>query len=155
MCKKLVFVLALALLAQPFLGRNSAASEDLLTTDDLEKVMGIHDLKLVPKSPQRGAGGDLNFALEDDTLVLMAIIQDSSIYEQWKGEEGFFHAAVVGIGDEAFEGPGFGEFRYILVFRKGNKGVCLSSFFNMEAGGDPFLSQEQLRELAKVVVSRL
>ena len=155
MCKTLMLVLSLALLAQPFFGRCSAASEDLLTTDDVEKVMGVHGLKLVPKSSQMGAGGDLNFALEDDTLVLMATIQDSSTYKQWKGEEGFFHASVPGIGDEAFEGPNFGEFRYILVFRMRDKGVCLTSFVNIAAGGNPFLSQEQLRELAKIIVSRL
>ena len=155
MCKRLVLVLSLALLAQPFLERCGAASEDLLTTDDVEKVTGVHGLKLVPKSSQMGAGGDLNFALEDDTLVLMATIQDSSTYEQWKGEEGFFYASVPGIGDEAFEGPSFGEFRYILVFRIGDKGACLTSFVNIAAGGNPFLSQEQLRELAKILVSRL
>jgi hypothetical protein len=155
MCKTLMLFLSLTLLAQPFLERCSAASEDLLTTDDVEKVMGVHGLKLVPKSSQMGAGGDLNFALEDDTLVLMATIQDSSTYEQWKGEEGFFHASVPGIGDEAFEGPNFGESRYILVFRMRDKGVCLTSFVNMPAGGNPFLSQEQLRELAKILVSRL
>ena len=155
MCKTLMLVLSLALLAQPFLGRCSAASEDLLTTDDVEKVMGVHGLILVPKSSQMGAGGDLNFALEDETLVLMATIQDSSTYEQWKGEEGFFYASVPGIGDEAFEGPSFGEFRYILVFRMRDKGVCLTSFVNIAADGNPFLSQKQLRELAKILASRL
>jgi hypothetical protein len=155
MCKRLVLILCLALLAQLFLVRCGAASEDLLTIDDVEKVTGVHGLKLVPKSSQMGAGGDLNFALEDGTLVLMATIQDSSTYKQWKAEEGFFYASVSGIGDEAFEGPSFGEFRYILVFRIRDKGVCLTSFVNMAAGGNPFLSQEQLRELAKVLVSRL
>jgi hypothetical protein len=77
------------------------------------------------------------------------------MYTQWKGEEGFFHAAVSGIGDEAFEGPGIGEYRYILIFRKGKKAVSMSSFIDMNAGGYPFLSQDKLRELAKIMVSRL
>ena len=97
----------------------------------------------------------MNFAMEDNTLLLIVAIQDSFMYTEWKRQEGFFHAAVSGIGDEAFEGPGIGEFRYILIFRKGKNAISLSSFFNMTAGGKPFLSQEQLRELAKIMISRL
>ena len=85
----------------------------------------------------------------------MAAVQKAEMYKVWKEQEGFFHAAVSGIGDEAFEGPGFGDSRYILIFRKGDTAISLSSFFDMKAGGEPFLSQEQLRELAKIMISRL
>lgn len=133
----------------------TADKEKLLTPKDVEKVTGIQGLKLIPKNPVIGAGGDLNFAKGDDTVVLIANIQDSSRYKKWKSEEGFFHASVSGIGDEAFEGPSDGEDRYILIFQKGNKAVSLSSFFDMNAGGKPFLAQNQLRELAKIIISRL
>jgi hypothetical protein len=130
-------------------------ARELLTVEDVEGVTGIQDLKLVPKNPVKGAGGDLNFAQQDEELILMVNIQDRSMYETWKSQEGYFHADVPDVGDEAFEGPSFGEVRYILVFRKGGKTISLSSFINMEAGGDPFLSQDQLRELANIMVSRL
>jgi hypothetical protein len=88
-------------------------------------------------------------------MLLTVAIQDVSMYAEWKRQEGFFHAAVSGIGDEAFEGPSIGEDRYILIFRKGKNAISLSSFFNMKEGGKPFFSQEQLRELAKIMISRL
>jgi hypothetical protein len=129
--------------------------EKLLKANDVEKVLGIQKIQLVPKNPQIGAGGDLNFALEDKTLILMVSVQKASLYNEWKNQEGFFHAEVSDIGDEAFEGPSFGNYRYILIFRKGKKAISLSSFFNMKAGGEPFISQEKLREIAKTVISRL
>jgi hypothetical protein len=103
----------------------------------------------------KGAGGDLNFALADETILVIAAVQKAEMYETWKEQEGFFHADVSGIGDEAFEGPSIGKARYVLIFKKGETAISLSSFFNMMEGGDPFLSQEQLRELAKIMVSRL
>ena len=77
------------------------------------------------------------------------------MYDEWKSQEGFFHESVPEIGEEAFQGPAFGEYRYTLIFRKGGTAIALSSFFNMQAGGEPFLNQEQLRQIAKIVVSRL
>ncbi|MDH4218766.1 MAG: hypothetical protein OEZ52_10225 [Candidatus Aminicenantes bacterium] len=133
----------------------SVYSKDVLTAEDVEKVTGIQGLKLVPKNPQIGAGGDLNFAQPDGTILLIVMMQKASMYDTWKSQEGYFHADVNDIGDEAFEGPGFGEYRYILVFQKGKNAYSLSSFFNMQAGGEPYLSQDQLRELAKIIVSRL
>jgi hypothetical protein len=129
--------------------------EKLATVKDIEEVTGMQGLKLVPRNPQIGAGGDLNFAGADGTLLLMVAIQDAPMYNLWKNQEGFFQASVSGIGDEAFEGPQFGNLRYILIFRKGEKAISLSSFFNMQAGGDPFLTQPQLREIAKIILKRL
>lgn len=129
-------------------------SKDVLTVEDVEKVSGLEGLKSVPKNPQIGAGGDLNFAKEDGSIVLIVMMQKASMYKTWKSQEGYFHADVEGIGDEAFEGPNFGESRYILVFRKDGKAFSLSSFFNTQAGGEPYLSQEKLRELAKIIASR-
>jgi len=126
-----------------------------LTVSDVEKVTGRTGVKLIPKNPVKGAGGDLNFALADDTILVIAAVQKAEMYDAWKQQDGFFHADVSGIGDEAFEGPGIGKARYILIFKKGRTAVSLSSFFNMDVGGDPFLNQEQLRELAKLMVSRL
>ena len=110
---------------------------------------------MIPRNPVIGAGGDLNFSLQDNAMILTVAIQGSSMYEGWKGEEGFFHADVPGIGDEAFNGPSFGKYRYVLIFRKGKTAVSLSSFFNMQAQGEPYLNQEKLQALAKIMISRM
>lgn len=129
--------------------------EELLTITDVEAVTGYAGITLVPRSSQMGAGGDLNFALADKTLLLTVGIQDAEMFDEWRSQEGFFHEAVADLGDDAFRGPNFGEYRYTLIFRKGAKAIALSSFFNMEAGGKPFLNQEQLDETARIVVARL
>ncbi len=51
--------------------------EKLLTIEEVESVTGIEGIKLVPRNPQIGAGGELNFALADGSMVLMVGIQDA------------------------------------------------------------------------------
>lgn len=155
MSKTLVLIWVLILCISGLTYGVNSGPEELLTSKDVEKVTGVQGIKSIPRNPVLGAGGDLNFALDDNTMLLTVAIQDSSMYKQWKSEEGFFHASVSGIGDEAFEGPSIGEDLYILIFWKGKKAISLSSFFNMQADVKPFLSQEQLRELAKIMISRL
>jgi len=155
MSKTITFILVFILCSSLFGNVFTADFEKLLTAEDVEKVTAIQGVKLIPRNATMGASGDLNFALKDDTLLLTVTIQDSSMYKKWKNEEGFFHADVPGIGDEAFAGPSFGEDHYILIFREGKKAVSVLSFFNPKAGGKPFLSQEQLRGLAKIMISRL
>ena len=155
MNKTMTLILFFILCFTSLSNRVIVESENLLTVDDVEKATGMKGIKLIPRNPAIGAGGDLSFALEDNTMLLIVAIQNVSMYTEWKKQEGFFYAAVSGIGDEAFEGPSFGEHRYVLIFRKGENAISLSSFFNMEARGKPFLSQEQLRELAKIMISRL
>jgi len=155
MCKSLSLIFALILLFTAFAYAVGPASEKLLTANDVEQVTGLQGIKLIPRNPVLGAGGDLNFSLQDNTMILTIAIQDSSMYEQWRGVEGFFHEAVPGIGDEAFNGPSFGKYRYVLIFRKGKTAVSISSFFNMQAQGEPYLNQEKLQALAKIMIPRI
>lgn len=155
MNKTKILALSVVLCFSVYADGLSSKFEELLTPDDVEKIIGIQGLKLIPRDPVIGAGGDLNFAKDGNDLVLIVSIQNASMYTQWKNEEGFFHADVSGIGDEAFEGPDFGEYRYILIFRKGKNAVSMSSFIDMDAGGKPYLNQDQLQELAKIMTSRL
>ena len=155
MFKKAVLVIVCALFVYSLCYAYPQDHSKLLTVQDVEKVTGRTGVKLIPKNPMKGAGGDLNFALADETILVIAAIQKAEMYETWKKQEGFFYAEVLGIGNAAFEGPSIGEARYILIFKKGKTAVSLSSFFDMKAGGDPFLSQDQLRALAKIVTLRL
>ena len=133
----------------------SGAYEKLLTVADVEQVSGIKGIKVVPYDPSKGAGGNLNFATQEGTLVVMANFQGSTFYQQSKSQQGFFKADVTGVGDEAFSGPAqspTGE-PYALWVRKGGQAFALSSFFTTAEKN--YLSQDQLRELAKIVLSRL
>ena len=155
MNKKSNFLVALMIFFFAFTTGLGTDIEELLRVSDVEQVTGIKGIQLIPRDPLIGAGGDLNFARADKDMVLMVLVKDSSMYEEWKNIEGYFHASVPDIGDEAFEGPSFGEFRYILIFRKGNKAVSISAFMNLEAGGEPFLNMEQLCQIAEIIISRL
>jgi hypothetical protein len=137
--------------------------DKLVTPADVEKISGLTGIKLVPRDPSKGAGGDLNFATQDDSLVLMVLVSGSSLYKQSKEETGYFHADVSGIGDEAFDGPadaknyfappGGKADPFLLAFRKGTSMVTMSSFLGPDQKA--YFSQEKLRELAKLVASRM
>ncbi|MBS3819776.1 hypothetical protein KGY73_09780 [bacterium] len=130
-----------------------AQEQKILTVEDVEKVTGMQNLKRVPKNPDENIIGDFNFAQQDDNLVLMGHIQEVSLYETWKNQKGLFHSKIDGLGDEAFIGPKTGEVRYILVFKKGDKSVSLSSYLKSE--NEAFVSEDELRELANIIISRL
>jgi hypothetical protein len=123
--------------------------DNLLTAEDVAGVSGFEGVHLVPRNPQVGAGGDLNFAREGEQLVLLANIQNAEFFEQIRSRTA---GPVSGIGDEALEGPDRGP-RHMLVFRKGDRAVALSSFFDMT--GQPLLTQDQLRQLAALMESRM
>lgn len=127
----------------------SATSQQMLTAEDVAEVSGLEGVHLVPRNPQVGAGGDLNFALEGGQLVVLANIQDGRYFEQMRSSTA---GPVSGIGDEALEGPERGP-RHMLVFRKGDRAVALSSF--MDQTGEPLLTQAQLRELASIIDRRM
>lgn len=127
-----------------------------LTVADVEKVSGLTGIKIVPKNPAKGAGGDLNFATSDGKLVLMALFSGASLYAPSKQQAGYFKAAVPGVGSEAFSGPK-NDPQFVLCFKKGVYCVTLSSFFNI--GGDAkhptMLTMDQLIALGKLVAPRI
>lgn len=124
-----------------------------LTVADVEKVSGISGIKLVPKDPGIGAGGDLNFATADGKLVLMAGFHDASMYKKYSSD--MIYSAVKGIGEEGFVGPKQGN-HYILIFRKAQHTIALNSFFKFDGKpGDTMLTMDQLKQVAKLVEGRL
>jgi hypothetical protein len=131
------------------------AADQVITVADVEKAGALKGIKLVPKDPKIGAGGDLNFATADNKIVLIVVARDKSLLDEMKAQKGSLDAAVAGLGDEAYNGPGFGKVRYILVVRKGNRVTSLSSFMNMAAGGKPYFTQDQLKELARKALARM
>ncbi len=130
-----------------------SAYEKLLTVADVESATGIKGLKRVPSGSVDGAAGDLNFAQSDGSLLLMVSFGDASLFKAWKTQEGNFNSAVKDVGDEAFNAPKVNA-PYVLCVRKGNRAFGLSSFLNPDTA-KPWLSQDQLRSLAKIILSRL
>jgi len=128
---------------------------DYLTVTDVEKVSGVQGIQLVDYDPSIGAGGDINFALPDGTMFLIAQIQPESLFEEWREHEGFFHELIANLGDEAYSGPGLFEYQYIVYCLKKPYAVAVSSFFNDFGDGKPYFNQEQLIELIKIILSRI
>jgi hypothetical protein len=126
-----------------------------LTLTDVQTAGKLTGIKSVPRDPNKGAGGELNFALADGTMVLIVnfLTLDAKGYPVYKNQmKPYINAAVPGLGEDAFDGPG-GAVQYFLTFRKGTWVVSLSTFFG--PSGKTFLSMDQLKALAKVVLGRL
>jgi len=128
----------------------------LLTAADVSKVTGLAGVSLIPPDPSKGAGGDLNFALANGKQILLVTFLDTNAYNQSKAMKGVYGGDVAGIGDEAFIGKVMGM-DSILYFLKGARGAALSSFINTDNGwpGSPYVNQQQLRQLAALILSRM
>lgn len=125
-----------------------------LTAADVEKVAGVTGVKTVAKDPAKGAGGDINFS-DGKGLVLMVNIGSAKWLANMKGTRNF-REPVTGIGDEAFDGPSTEIMAtlYQLGFRKGDDAALLTTY--LEPGSPPRarLSQDQLKQLAAIAISR-
>ncbi|NWG28033.1 MAG: hypothetical protein HXY48_05800 [Ignavibacteriaceae bacterium] len=124
---------------------------DFLTPADIESVSGLKGIKLVEKGSLQGAGGSLNFAL-NDKMYAMFVIADMGVFNEWKTMEGYAVDKIPNIGDEAYSAPG-GKTQFVVFFREGNKVGSVSSFLDTDTL-EPFLTIEQLSQLARIVVSR-
>ena len=67
-------------------------------------------------------------------------------------EPKLYHEAVTGLGDEAFDSPD-GKQQHALYARKGDSAFGIIS--NLDKTGKPVLSMEQLKALARTVLSRM
>ena len=128
----------------------------LMTPADVEKVSGLSGLKVVPKDPSVGAGGDVNIATADDQLVVMLNVGDGDFYDLTKSGPNFGRDHS-GIGDQSYVGPAkdIMPTEYLLGVKSGSWGVVIASFFDTGNGGEPYLSIQQLEALAEVAISRL
>jgi len=133
--------------------------QSLITLADVEKVGGFTGIKQVLE------GDNVTFRTQDNKLVLevQVHVHGDRLYKGTKDSVNF-HASVSGIGDEAFDGPsdsfnmglrapGGKPQPYFLWFLKANTSVRLMTYADST---HPYfyLSQDKLRELAKIMVSR-
>jgi hypothetical protein len=125
-----------------------------LTAADVERVAGITGVRVVAKDPRKGAGGDLNFA-DGKGLVLLLNVGSAKWFTNMKTSNNY-REPVSGLGDEAFDGPSTEIMAtlYQLGFRKADNAALLTAFLDP---GDPpkaRLSQDQLKQLAAIAISR-
>lgn len=133
------------------------SASELLTPDDVEQVTGLSGLVVVPYDPAVGAGGDVNIADASGQLVVMLVVTDLEVWDQWL-TDGMTVAEPVTppVGDESFIGPNpeVSPATYVFGFRKGDVAIVLDTFFVADSA-DTVLSAEDLRALAEIVEGRL
>jgi len=158
MKKVALLVLAICVLSGAFA---ALAQDDLydkfLTAADVGKAGGLTGVKKIPRDPSKGAGGTLNFGLTNDNPVVIATFMSvrPGDYEKYKDQsKKYIRGPVTGIGEDAYDGPP-GQVQYFIGFKKGMWYVQVSTFFNMEGGGKPYLSMDQLKALCQTIAGRM
>lgn len=132
--------------------------EKLLTPADVEKVTGLKGVITVAKNSQVGAGGKLNFAFDNDKdkLILSVMVEGKGVFDSWKESKDLNAAAVPNLGDEAFQGdPNNKMITPNVTFIKGEQSFQLFTFFNMNNDLKPYLTHQQLIDLAKIIEGNL
>jgi len=143
------------------LAKGNPALQSLITVADVEKVSGLTGIKQVIE------GDNMTFSTQDNKKVLEVQVHShfgDRLYKQTKSTQLNFHGSVSGIGDDAFDGPSDSinmgvsspdgkKQPYLLWFLKGSTSVSLATSANSRHP-QFYLSQEMLRELAKIMVSR-
>lgn len=148
-------VMACAFAGVGLVARAQAPAPDpRLTVADVEKGSGLSGVKQVAPGSMTGAGGDLNFVGPDGQLILMVKFATASLYDATKKNQTVFHAVVPDIGDEAFDAPP-GAMQYVLYVKKGTKAVSVTSFISTSRPYAPKLTLDQLKAIARVVLTRV
>lgn len=148
-----VFVLLVGSASMAFAQAKPASGSDFLTVQDVEKITGLHGVKLVPYNPSKGAGGDLNFANKDGDLILMVqrMPDTDMLYSQGKKMQGAVKADISGVGDAAFTGPA-GNLQYFVTFKKGKGSGSAATFLTLTGTR---LTLDQVKKVAQLIASRM
>jgi hypothetical protein len=146
-----VFTLFVMSASTVFSQTKPASGAQYLTVQDVEKITGLHGVKLVPADPSKGAGGDLNFADKDGKLILMVNRNLSSdmLYSQTKNMKGTVKAEIQGVGDAAFIGPP-GNYPYFVAFKKGKGSGSVATYLGFTG---TLLTIDQVKKVAQQIAS--
>ncbi len=153
----------IAVLALTFAIAAAAAAPATVTPADIEKVTGLKGVHLVPATAPGSVPGRDNYADASGKIVLWfqsipgplfarAKVQPAKVMNGMEVEPKLFHAAVAGLGEEAFDSPD-GRQQHALYVRKGDSAFGLIS--NVDRAGKPLVSMEQLKALASTILSRM
>ncbi len=131
------------------------APENMLTVADVAQVMGIEGITTVARDSAKDINGDLNFAKDDSVVVLSVNFISIPEFNDYKEQMEYIQGPVSGIGDEAMSAPK-GEMQNILFVRKADRAMVLTSMIDASSDwAQPFLTMEQLGELAKKMLARM
>jgi len=156
-------LLVLALLAA---APDPTARRPSVAPVDVELATGLRGIHLVPPTTLGAVPGRDNYADGSGRIVLWfqdlnvvgfgrAKTQPARTMNGIEIEPKLFHAAVAGLGDEAFDSPA-GKLQYALYVRKGQDAFGLISNITASPRGDrPAVTMDQLKMLAVAVVSRM
>jgi hypothetical protein len=140
----------------------AAAAVKLLTPEEVEKVIGLKGIRLSP--PQNDFDRDLTFVTQYKISALgLDASGDSFILfikflpvapTEWNTMTGRLKSLnashLSGVGDDAYEDRA----SLVMWFRKGKNIVMIQAALSL-SDEKPYASPEQLRELAKIIASRL
>ena len=146
-----VFTMLVLSASTVFSQTKPASGPQYLTVQDVEKITGLHGVKLVPPNPSKGAGGDLNFANKDGKLILMVnrSLSSDMFYSQTKNMKGAFKEDIQGVGDAAFIGPP-GNYPYFDSFKKGKGSGSVATFLGFTG---TLLTMEQVKRVAQQIAT--
>jgi hypothetical protein len=148
------------------LASHLVAARPSLTPADVEQATGLKGVHLVPEDAKGAVPGRDNYADSSGTIVLWfhdfnvqgferAKAQPAKMMSGIEIEPKLFHAAVAGLGEDAFDSPD-GRLQHALYVRKGQAAFGLIA--NVTASGradTPTVTMDQLKALAKIVLSRM
>jgi hypothetical protein len=141
----------------------SASAQPSLTPADIEKVTGLHGIHLLVATAPGAVPGRDSFADGDGRVVLWFQTMNAAAFARAKEqpakiisgipvEPKFFHAAVTGMGDEAFDSPDATPQHALYVRRKD---AAFGLISNVTLTNVPIVGMDQLKAIAKVVLSRM
>ena len=128
------------------------SAQATLTPADIEQATGLHGIHLVAETARGAVPGRDNYADASGKIVLWFQSIPGPMFARAKAQPKLLHAAVSGIGDEAFDSPE-GAQQHALYVRKGDAAFGLIS--NVTSSGAPAVSMEKLKALAKLVLKHL
>lgn len=142
-----LFVIMMFLAAALPILAETVTYDKYLTAADVQKVSGLKSIV------QKVDGKKLTF-LADKKHVLQVLFQGAKAYKLNKETAGYVKAAVNGVGEEAFSGPATNP-QYVLIFRKKDFCVRLSTFIDINDTSKTVLTMDQLIALGKIIASRI
>ena len=152
-CLTVVFVFTMLVLSASivFSQTKAPSGAQYVTVQDVEKITGLHGVKLVPRDSSKGAGGDLNFADKDGKLILMVqrMLSSDALYSQTKKMKDTVKADISGVGDAAFIGPA-GNLQYFVSFKKGKGSGSVATFLTFTG---TLLPMDQVKKVAQLIAA--
>lgn len=150
-------LMLLAALALP------AAAPPSLTSADIERATGLKGIHLLAPTARGAVPGRDNYADADGRIVLWFQTMNGAAFARARAqpakvvsgiliEPKLFHAAVAGLGDEAFDSPDSMP-QHAIYVRK--KDAAFGVISNVSLTNVPMVTMDQLKTIAKGVLSRM